>query len=71
MALVPFPGAAKPAPDDDDDRHIHLTDPDVLEDAGWKPVSQGDEWFELTLQREQQGPVSHNRAGGSDGSSSD
>jgi hypothetical protein len=36
MALVPFPGAAKPAPDDDDDRHIHLTDPDVLEDAGAK-----------------------------------
>src|SRR3954464_8706009 len=36
MALVPFPGAAKPAPDDDDDdRHIHLTDPDV-EDAGAK-----------------------------------
>lgn len=36
MALVPFPGATKPAPDDDDDRHIHLTDPDVLEDAGAK-----------------------------------
>ena len=37
MALVPFPGAAKPAPDDDDDRQIHLTDPDVLdEDAGAK-----------------------------------
>jgi len=36
MALVPFPGAAKPAPDDDDDRHIHLTDPDALEDAGAK-----------------------------------
>ena len=35
MALVPFPGAAAPVPDDDD-RHIHLTDPDVLEDAGAK-----------------------------------
>ena len=29
MALVPFPGAAKPSPDDDDD--IHLTDADELE----------------------------------------
>ena len=27
MALVPFPGSAQPAPDDDD-RHIQLTDPD-------------------------------------------
>ena len=35
MALVPFPGAAQPVPDDDD-RHIRLTDPDVLEDAGAK-----------------------------------
>ncbi len=35
MALVPFPGAAQPAPDDDD-RHIHLTDQDVIEDAGAK-----------------------------------
>ena len=35
MALVPFPGAAKPAPEDDD-RQIHLTDPDVFEDAGAK-----------------------------------
>ena len=35
MALVPFPGAAQPAPDDDD-RHIQLTDPDPLEDAGAK-----------------------------------
>lgn len=35
MALVPFPGAAQPAPDDDD-RHIQLTDPDVFEDAGAK-----------------------------------
>ena len=35
MALVPFPGAAQPAPDDDD-RHIQLTDPDALEDAGAK-----------------------------------
>jgi sec-independent protein translocase protein TatC len=34
MALVPFPGGAQPAPDDD--RHIHLTDPDALEDAGAK-----------------------------------
>jgi sec-independent protein translocase protein TatC len=34
MALVPFPGSAQPAPDDD--RHIHLTDPDVFEDAGAK-----------------------------------
>ena len=33
MALVPFPGAAAP---DDDDPHIHLTDPDVFEDAGAK-----------------------------------
>src|SRR3954470_13218663 len=32
MALVPFPGAAAP----DDDPHIHLTDPDVFEDAGAK-----------------------------------
>ena len=35
MALVPFPGAAQPVRDDDD-RHIRLTDPDVLEDAGAK-----------------------------------
>src|SRR5690349_22660493 len=36
MALVPFPGAAKPAPDDDD-RHIQLTDADAFdEDAGAK-----------------------------------
>ena len=35
MALVPFPGAAQPAPDDDD-RHIQLTDPDALEDSGAK-----------------------------------
>ena len=34
MALVSFPGAA--APDPDDDRRIELTDPDVLEDAGAK-----------------------------------
>jgi sec-independent protein translocase protein TatC len=34
MALVPFPGGAQPAPDDD--RHIHLTDADALEDAGAK-----------------------------------
>jgi sec-independent protein translocase protein TatC len=34
MALVPFPGAAKPALDDDDNRHIHLTDPD--DDPGAK-----------------------------------
>ena len=35
MALVPFPGAASRRRDDDD-RHIHLTDPDVIEDAGAK-----------------------------------
>jgi sec-independent protein translocase protein TatC len=35
MALVPFPGAAKPAPEDDD-QHIRLTDPDVFEDSGAK-----------------------------------
>lgn len=34
MALVPFPGAA--APDPDDDRHIQLTDPDVFEDGSAK-----------------------------------
>jgi len=34
MALVPFPSAAQPAPDDD--RHIHLTDPEDFEDAGAK-----------------------------------
>jgi sec-independent protein translocase protein TatC len=34
MALVPFPSAA--APDPDDDRRIKLTDPDVLEDDGAK-----------------------------------
>jgi sec-independent protein translocase protein TatC len=35
MALVKFPGSALPEPDDD--RHIHLTDPDVFdEDAGAK-----------------------------------
>lgn len=32
MALVPFPGAV--APDPDDDRQIQLTDPDAMEDAG-------------------------------------
>ena len=36
MALVPFPNSAHPAPDDDDDRHIQLTDPDPLEDSGAK-----------------------------------
>ena len=36
MALVTFPGSAQPAPDDDDDRHIQLTDPDPLEEAGAK-----------------------------------
>jgi hypothetical protein len=35
MALVPFPGGAAPVPDDDDP-HIHLTDPDPLEDSGAK-----------------------------------
>jgi len=35
MALVPFPGAAKPAPDDDD-RDNNLTDRDELEDSGAK-----------------------------------
>jgi sec-independent protein translocase protein TatC len=35
MALVPFPGGAAPVPDDDDP-HIHLTDPDSLEDSGAK-----------------------------------
>ena len=36
MALVPFPGAAKPAPDDDD-RQLDSTDPDAFdEDAGAK-----------------------------------
>lgn len=35
MALVKFPGSAQPEPDND--RHIHLTDPDVFdEDAGAK-----------------------------------
>lgn len=34
MALVPFPGSAQPAPDDD--REIQLTDPEPLEDAGAK-----------------------------------
>lgn len=34
MALVSFPGAA--APDPDDDRLIELTDPDVLDDASGK-----------------------------------
>jgi sec-independent protein translocase protein TatC len=36
MALVPFPGGAAPVPEDDDDPHIHLTDPDSLEDSGAK-----------------------------------
>ena len=31
MALVPFPSAS-PRPPDDDDRHIHLTDPDPFDD---------------------------------------
>ena len=35
MALVPFPGAAKPAPEDDD-RDTNLTDRDELEDSGAK-----------------------------------
>lgn len=34
MALVSFPGAAAPEPDDD--RHIHLTDPDVFDDGSSK-----------------------------------
>ena len=34
MALVPFPGA--PAPEPDDDRHIQLTDPDPLDDGSSK-----------------------------------
>ncbi len=34
MGLVSFPGAN--APDPDDDRHVELTDPDVLEDASGK-----------------------------------
>ena len=34
MAIVKFAGSAQPEPDDD--RHIHLTDPDVLEDDGAK-----------------------------------
>ena len=35
-----FPGAARPAPDDDD-QHIHLTDPDDFEDAGREDVVSG------------------------------
>ena len=35
MAIVKFAGSAQPEPDDDD-RQIHLTDPDVLEDDGAK-----------------------------------
>src|SRR5262245_47166039 len=31
MALLPFPGAAAPEPDDD--RHVQLTDPDVIDDG--------------------------------------
>jgi len=34
MALVPFPGAAQPEPDDD--RHSHLTDSEELDGAGAK-----------------------------------
>jgi sec-independent protein translocase protein TatC len=34
MAIVKFAGSAEPEPDDD--RHIHLTDPDVFEDEGAK-----------------------------------
>jgi sec-independent protein translocase protein TatC len=35
MAIVKFGGSAQPEPDDDD-RHIQLTDPDVIEDEGAK-----------------------------------
>jgi len=35
MAIVKFAGSAQPEPDDDD-RQIHLTDPDVLDDEGAK-----------------------------------
>ena len=34
MAIVKFAGSAEPEPDDD--RHIHLTDPDVTDDEGAK-----------------------------------
>jgi sec-independent protein translocase protein TatC len=40
VALVPFPGAASPAPHDpDDDSHIHLTDADLDEDGGGGKMS--------------------------------
>ena len=45
MALVPFPGAA--APDPDDDRHIHLTDPDVFDDVAGAKMSFLDHLDEL------------------------
>lgn len=45
MALVPFPGAA--APDPDDDRHIHLTDPDDLDEAAGAKMSFLDHLDEL------------------------
>jgi sec-independent protein translocase protein TatC len=45
MALVPFPGAA--APDPDDDRHIHLTDADPFEEEGTAKMSFLDHLDEL------------------------
>src|SRR5688572_32774864 len=46
MALVPFPGAAVPAPDDDD-KHIHLTDPDAFEEDSGAKMSFLDHLDEL------------------------
>ena len=45
MALVPFPGAAAPVPDDE--RHIHLTDPDVFDDGAGAKMSFLDHLDEL------------------------
>jgi sec-independent protein translocase protein TatC len=44
MALVPFPSASPPDPDD---RHIHLTDPDVFDDDAGAKMSFLDHLDEL------------------------
>lgn len=47
MALVPFPGAASPAPAEDEDRQIQLTDPDVFDDGAGAKMSFLDHLDEL------------------------
>jgi hypothetical protein len=60
-----------PPQDRDDVAAAHASLLATLAAAGWKPVGEGDEWFELKLRREPRRTVPDDRAGGTDGISTE